>query len=76
MEHFVRALNEAGVPLLVGTDCMSPSVVPGFSFHDELILLVDSGLTPYEVLKAATINASFFFTPIGKSWNGKRRQRS
>jgi len=35
---------------------MNPSVVPGFSLHDELRELVAAGLTTYEALKAATVN--------------------
>ncbi len=60
MEALVRALHAAGVPLLVGSDCLVPAVVPGFSMHDEMHLMVLAGLSPYEVLKAATANAARF----------------
>ncbi len=49
-------LNKAGVKLLVGTDTPQPFVFPGFSLHQELELLVRSGLTPLEALRAATYN--------------------
>ncbi|HEV7838089.1 MAG TPA: amidohydrolase family protein [Gemmatimonadaceae bacterium] len=49
-------LNRGGVKLLAGTDTPQPYVYPGFSLHDELALLVRSGLTPLEALRAATYN--------------------
>jgi imidazolonepropionase-like amidohydrolase len=49
--------HEAGVPLLVGTDLGTSLVYPGFSVHEELRLLVNEvGLSPIEVLRAATVN--------------------
>jgi hypothetical protein len=51
-----RELRDAGVKLLAGTDAPQPFVYPGFSLHDELQLLVRSGLTPLEALRAATYN--------------------
>jgi hypothetical protein len=47
-------LQRAGVRLMVGTDAPLPYVVPGFSVHDELELLVRAGLTPMQALDAAT----------------------
>ena len=48
-------MNRAGVPLLAGTD-MSFIHPPGFSLHDELALLVESGISPLDALRAATVN--------------------
>ena len=45
---------------MAGTDAPIPGVVPGFSLHDELWLLVAAGLTPYEALRTATANPSEF----------------
>jgi hypothetical protein len=53
-------LFRAGVPLLAGTDTGNPYCFPGFSLHDELVLLVESGLTPLAALQAATRNAAIF----------------
>ena len=48
-------MHRAGVPLLAGTDIGAPLLVPGFSMHDELALLVrDAGMTPLQALQAAT----------------------
>ncbi len=54
----VRALHRAGVPLLAGTDSKDAFVVPGFSLHQELELLVQAGLSPLEALRTATLNSA------------------
>lgn len=51
-----RLLHEAGVVLLAGSDVGIPAVVPGISLHEELVLLVEAGLTPLEALRTATLN--------------------
>ena len=48
----VKALSDAGAPLLLGTD----TTASGYNVHQELALLVESGLTPYQALTAATRN--------------------
>jgi imidazolonepropionase-like amidohydrolase/pimeloyl-ACP methyl ester carboxylesterase len=54
------AMQRAGVMLLAGTDEPNPWVIPGFSLHQELALLVESGLTPLEAIRTATINPARF----------------
>jgi len=49
-------LHRARVPLLAGTDAPEPFCPPGLSLHQELELLVESGLPPAAALRAATIN--------------------
>jgi imidazolonepropionase-like amidohydrolase len=58
----VRAMHQAGVPFLAGTDTPGvPYVFPGFSLHDELALLVaGGGFTPLEALQAATRDPARF----------------
>ncbi|MHB1001655.1 MAG: amidohydrolase family protein [Armatimonadota bacterium] len=51
-------LYRGGVKLLAGTDTYEPFVVPGYSLHRELELLVESGLPPSAALQAATINVA------------------
>ncbi|MBW3670116.1 MAG: amidohydrolase family protein [Acidobacteria bacterium] len=60
----VAALHQAGADLLTGTDTPNPFVVPGASVHEEMELLVDSGLTPAEALIAGTRAAAQF---LGRS---------
>ena len=62
LEHMVREFHARGVRLLVGTDAMNTGVVPGFSAHDELADLVAAGLSPYQALRAATVNAAEFLS--------------
>ena len=50
----VGMLREVDAPLLAGTDAPNPFVLHGFAMHEELELLVDAGLTPYEALVTAT----------------------
>lgn len=63
-DRIITALHEGHTNLLVGTDTANPFVVPGFSVHEELALLVRGGLTPYEALSAATRRSAEF---LGKS---------
>jgi imidazolonepropionase-like amidohydrolase len=60
------AFHKAGVPMMAGTDAPIPGVLPGFSLHDELKLLVAAGLTPYEALRTATANAAEFLGRSGE----------
>ena len=52
----LRAMHEAGVPLLAGTDSNSF----GFALHRELEALVGVGLSPGEALQTATTNPARF----------------
>jgi hypothetical protein len=56
--ELIGAMKRAGVEFIVGTDTPNPYVFPGFSLHDELAMLVQSGFTPMEALQAATRNAA------------------
>lgn len=65
MKKVTAALHRAGVPLMAGTDAMGfPRIAPGASLHHELQLLTESGLTPYEAMRAATVAPAAF---LGKS---------
>jgi imidazolonepropionase-like amidohydrolase len=61
-EKLVGDMHRAGVEFLAGTDANGVNpVYPGFGLHDELALLVKSGLSNLEALQAATRNASRYF---------------
>ena len=67
MKKVAGALHRAGVPLIAGTDAMGyPMVTPGSSLHRELELLVESGLTPLEAIRAATVEPA--------QWLGRERE--
>jgi len=50
----LKALVDAGVPVMTGSDSSAIGVMWGFSIHDELELFVKAGLTPYQALEAST----------------------
>ena len=60
LKKLTKALSDEEIPLLLGTDASAPGVFPGKSAHLELQELVDAGLTPYEALATATLNAGAF----------------
>ena len=76
MKKVTDALHRAGVPLVVGTDAMGlPLVAPGTSLQRELELLTESGLTPYEAIRAATVAPAVFLrkdNEFGSLGVGKR----
>lgn len=57
-QGMIRRMHEAGVSIAVGSDLAGRDVLPGFSVHDEIALLVASGLTPMEALRAGTSEAA------------------
>jgi hypothetical protein len=74
-KKLVGDMHRAGVEFLAGTD-MGPNtpVAAGAGLHDELELLVESGLTPMEALQSATRNPARYFgklTDMGTIEPGK-----
>jgi imidazolonepropionase-like amidohydrolase len=69
--RIVKALRDAGVPVVVGTD----EGVPGHSVHREIGLYVEAGFTPMQALQAATIvpaRAMKLDAELGTIEKGKR----
>ncbi len=62
----VRAMYEAGVPLLAGTDSPLVGNIPGASLHQELRLLAGTGVPNAEILLAATSRPARFLDPGGR----------
>lgn len=58
--RMVPIAYRSGVRLIAGTDTGALYVIPGFSLHDELELMVEAGLSPLAVLQSATINPTRF----------------
>jgi imidazolonepropionase-like amidohydrolase len=58
--RYVTAMHRHGVPLMAGTDTGTPYCSPGFALHDELELLVRTGMTPVQALRAATLTPARF----------------
>ncbi len=53
-------IQAAGVRIMAGTDIAAPNVFPGWSLHEDLSYLVQAGLTPMQVLQAATRSPAEF----------------
>ena len=51
----VAEMHRAGVEILTGTDAPLRNSPPGFGLHEELLMLVRGGLSPFEALRAATL---------------------
>jgi len=58
--HQVAEMQRAGVGILTGTDAPLRNSPPGFGLHEELWMLVQGGLSPAQVLRAATSDAARF----------------
>jgi len=57
----VREMHKAGVRFMAGTDAdNAPLSFPGSSLHEELALLVDTGFSPMDALRAATSGPAEF----------------
>jgi len=55
---FLREFRAAGGRIVAGTDGGQQMIVPGWSLHAELELLVNAGLTPADAIETATHNAA------------------
>ena len=56
----LKRLADAGIPCGMGTDTGPPGRFPGFFEHWEMELMVDAGLTPSQVVTAATKGSAEF----------------
>jgi imidazolonepropionase-like amidohydrolase len=56
----VKAMADAGVNVLAGTDSGNWGTIQGFSVHRELAIMVEAGLTKWQALSAATTRAGEF----------------
>lgn len=65
----VPQMQAAGVTILAGSDSgpFNSFTYPGASLHAELALLVRAGLTPAQVLRAATLNGATFMGVAARS---------
>jgi cytosine/adenosine deaminase-related metal-dependent hydrolase len=64
---FVREFMNKGGKLLIGSDVLMISTLPGFSLHNELEELVGAGLRPFEALKVSTTNTYAFLGELDKA---------
>ena len=53
-DQFVREYKRAGGAIVAGSDAANQLLIPGYSLHEEMSLLVAAGLSPLEAITAAT----------------------
>ncbi|HEY0304060.1 MAG TPA: amidohydrolase family protein [Longimicrobiales bacterium] len=58
--RITKRIADAGGKLMVGSDSPDLLMAYGYAMHRELEAMVKAGLTPYQVLRAATVNAAAF----------------
>jgi imidazolonepropionase-like amidohydrolase len=60
-KSLIKALNDGGVLMLLGSDAPQIFNVPGFSAHRELAAMTAAGLTPWQALAMGTRNPAVYF---------------
>jgi imidazolonepropionase-like amidohydrolase len=59
--QLIKALQDQGAGLLLGSDAPQVWNVPGFAIHHELEAMVAAGLTPFQALATGTRNVATYF---------------
>jgi imidazolonepropionase-like amidohydrolase len=59
--RMLKGLQDAGVPILLGTDAPQLFSVPGFSIHREMQVMRAAGLTPFQILRSGTKSVAEHF---------------
>lgn len=62
----LKALADAGAPLLMGTDSPQLFMVPGFALHRELGILAEAGLTPFQIYASGSTNIARYVAEVLK----------
>ena len=60
-ENMVSKMHAKGINFMAGTDCPIFFLPPGRSLHEELVKLVDFGLSPLDAIAAATSKPAEYF---------------
>ncbi len=64
--RMMKSMQEEGIPMLLSPGD-GPFLLPGYSLLDECRNFVEAGISPYETLKAGTVNAAAF-AQASSSW--------
>jgi imidazolonepropionase-like amidohydrolase len=72
----IKALQDAGAGLLLGSDAPQVWNVPGFSIHRELASYVAAGLTPYQALATGTRNVAAHLGTSGRRFTIREIDRA
>jgi len=57
-KRILKALADAGVGILMGTDSPQMFNVPGFALHREIEVMAESGMTNHQILQSGTASVS------------------
>jgi len=61
-KKLTRYFYDHGIPFLTGSDFAGMQFIyPGYSLHEEMALLQNIGIPPFDILKIATLNPALFF---------------
>ncbi|HJQ39436.1 MAG TPA: amidohydrolase family protein [Thermoanaerobaculia bacterium] len=74
--RIIKALNDTGVRLLLGTDALQQFIEPGFSVLREMESLRGAGLTPYQILRTATVNPAIYLGEEASSGTIEKGKRA
>lgn len=58
LQKLAKTLSDEGVEILFGTDSGPNFITPGKAVFEEIELLSESGISSFQILKSATINAA------------------
>jgi imidazolonepropionase-like amidohydrolase len=73
--RILKALHDGGAKIALGTDSPQLFSVPGFSIHREMRVMLESGMTPFAIMTAATRNVARYYdaeAEFGTVAQGKR----
>ncbi|HIC54523.1 MAG TPA: amidohydrolase, partial [Gemmatimonadetes bacterium] len=59
-KRILKALSDAGVGILMGTDSPQMFNVPGFALHRELRVVAESGMSNYAILRSGTASVGTY----------------
>jgi imidazolonepropionase-like amidohydrolase len=62
----LKALADAGAPLMMGTDTPQLFMVPGFSIHREMAMVSEAGLTPFQIYESGSRNIARYVAEVLK----------
>ena len=60
-DRMLKALSDAGVQILMGTDAPQVFSVPGFSLRREVVAMQKAGMTPWQILHSGTVAVAEHF---------------
>lgn len=67
IQDFVKTIHDAGIMVAVGNDAGTANVPFGWGMHHEMEMYVEAGLTPMQVIVAATATGARQMPPVGEA---------